>query len=149
VPDQQITKQKHPDNDDHHQTMSAACHYYRCLQTCNRQQLTSNNTLKKTSFNQKLIIQFLMESFSTTTKRSSDFVFIIWCLPLLPMTANLQWQQQQQKTTNSHQTHDHHHMPPPHEYLCNNKSKYPHQYMTPQILLTIISSSSSAAASSS
>jgi hypothetical protein len=67
-----------------------------CLQTCNRQQLSSdNNTLKKTSFNQKLIIQFLMESFYTTTKRSSDFVFIInifiiWCLPLLPMSANLQ-----------------------------------------------------------
>jgi hypothetical protein len=126
----------------------------RCLQpaiitiACNRQQLSSNNnTLKKTSFNQKLIIQFLMGSFSTTTKRSSDFVFIInifiiWCLPLLPMTANLQWQQQQQKTTNSHQTH-HHHMPPSNEYLWdNNKSNYPHQYMTPQILLTIISSSS-------
>jgi len=52
-------------------------------------------TLKKTSFNQKLIIQFLMESFNTTTKRSPDFVFIInifiiWCLPLLPMSANLQ-----------------------------------------------------------
>jgi hypothetical protein len=57
---------------------------------------------KKISFNQKLIIQFLMESFNTTTKRTSDFVviiniFIIWRLPLLPMSANLQWQQQQQK----------------------------------------------------